>query len=144
MSDVVELLRKLVSISSVSRESNRGVIEFAESVLAEAGWSFQRHPYIDPAGVEKINLVAWPGNVAPDGAFHLALVCHTDTVPYREDWAAATRLIEDGDNLKGCGACDVKGYLACILAAAEGIGAARHTKPIGIILTADEEIGCIG
>ena len=29
MSDVVELLRKLVSISSVSRESNRGVIDFA-------------------------------------------------------------------------------------------------------------------
>ncbi len=126
MSDVVELLRRLVSISSVSRESNRGVIDFAESILTEAGWSFQEHGYLDPAGVEKINLIAWPGNEPPrDGAFHLALVCHTDTVPYREDWADATTLIEDGEDLKGCGACDVKGHLACILAAAT---AARHRE----------------
>jgi len=145
MRDVVELLRTLVSISSVSRESNRGVIEFAESVLAEAGWSFQEHGYLDPAGVEKINLIAWPGKVARrDGAFHLVLVCHTDTVPYRADWADATTLVEDGDDLKGCGACDVKGYLACILAVATQLDHAGLSKPIGIILTADEEIGCVG
>ena len=145
MSDVVELLRRLVSISSVSRESNRGVIDFAESILTEAGWSFQEHGYLDPAGVEKINLIAWPGNEPPrDGAFHLALVCHTDTVPYREDWTDVTTLIEDGDDLKGCGACDVKGYLACILAAATQLDAANLSKQLGIILTADEEIGCVG
>jgi acetylornithine deacetylase len=145
MSDVVELLRKLVSISSVSRESNRGVIDFAEEVLAKAGWSFEEHGYLDPAGVEKINLIAWPGKEpSKDKAFHLALVCHTDTVPYREDWADATTLIEDGDDLKGCGACDVKGYLACILAAATQMGSVRLGKRWGIILTADEEIGCVG
>jgi acetylornithine deacetylase len=145
MSDVVALLRELVSISSVSRESNRGVIDFAQGVLTEAGWSFQENGYRDPAGVEKINLVAWTGDQAPkDGAFHLVLVCHTDTVPYREDWADATTLIEDGDSLKGCGACDVKGYLACILAAAAQIDPGQLGKPLGIILTADEEIGCVG
>jgi acetylornithine deacetylase len=145
MSDVVELLRGLVSISSVSRESNRGVIDFAQGVLTEAGWSFQEHGYRDPAGIEKINLVAWPGEAPPNGgAFHLVLVCHTDTVPYSGDWTEATTLIEDGDNLKGCGACDVKGYLACILAAAAQIDVERLSKPLGIILTADEEIGCLG
>jgi acetylornithine deacetylase len=145
MSDVVELLRKLVSISSVSRESNRGVIDVAEGVLAEAGWSFEEYGYLDPTGVEKINLIAWPGKEPPkDGAFHLALVCHTDTVPYREDWADATTLIEGGDNLKGCGACDVKGYLACILAAATQLDNGHLSKSWGIILTADEEIGCVG
>ena len=145
MSDVIELLRELVSISSVSPESNRSVIAFAQNVLAGAGWSFEEDVYCDPLGVEKINLIAWPPGQAPgDGAFYLVLVCHTDTVPYGREWAEATTLTADGDNLKGCGACDVKGFLACILAAAEEIGAARHNKPIGIILTADEEIGCIG
>jgi len=145
MSDVVELLRELVSISSVSRESNRGVIAVAQSVLANAGWSFREHAYRDPLGVEKINLIAWPSGAAPiDGAFHLVLVCHTDTVPHSDEWAEATRLIADGDNLKGCGACDVKGFLACILAAAGEISAAQLNKPVGIILTADEEIGCVG
>jgi acetylornithine deacetylase len=77
-------------------------------------------------------------------AFDLVLVCHTDTVPYSGDWADATNLIEDGNNLKGCGACDVKGYLACILAAAAQIDLSRLGKSLGIVLTADEEIGCIG
>jgi acetylornithine deacetylase len=145
MSDAVELLRRLVAISSVSRESNRGVIDFAKGILAEAGWSFEEHPYLDPAGVEKVNLIAWPGRQPPpDRAFHLVLVCHTDTVPYCDDWADATKLVEDGDSLQGCGACDVKGYLACILAAATQIDASRLSKQIGVILTADEEIGCVG
>jgi acetylornithine deacetylase len=145
VSDPVELLRKLVSISSVSRESNRGVVDFAEDVLSDAGWSFEEHNYFDPAGVEKVNLVSWPGKPPPrDRAFHLVLVCHTDTVPYGNDWDNATKLIEDGDNLKGCGACDVKGYLACILAAASQIDTSHLNKPVGIIFTADEEVGCIG
>jgi acetylornithine deacetylase len=144
MSHVVELLRRLVSISSVSRESNRGVIDFAQGVLTGAGWSFQEHGYRDAAGVEKIDLVAWPGEAPIGGAFHLALVCHTDTVPYGDGWVDATKLIEDCDNLKGCGACDVKGYLACILAAAAQVDVGRLSKPLGIILTADEEIGCLG
>jgi acetylornithine deacetylase len=145
MSDVVELLRELVSISSVSRESNRGVIDFAKEVLARVGWRFEEHGYRDAAGIEKVNLVAWPGADRPrEMAFDLVLVCHTDTVPYSGDWADATNLIEDGDNLKGCGACDVKGYLACILAAATQIDLSRLGKSLGIVLTADEEIGCIG
>ena len=145
MSDVVGLLRELVSISSISRESNRGVIDFAQSVLAEAGWSFQEHGYRDAAGVEKINLVAWPGTAPPgDGEFHLLLVCHTDTVPYADGWADATRLIEDGEELRGCGACDVKGYLACILAVATELQTVRLGKQVGILLTADEEVGCVG
>lgn len=145
MNDVVELLRELVSISSVSRESNRGVIAFAQSVLTGAGWSFQEHPYRDPASVEKINLIAWPAPQPPkDGKFHLVLVCHTDTVPYGSEWAEATTLVADGDNLRGCGACDVKGFLACILAAATSIDASQLSQPLGIVLTADEEIGCVG
>jgi len=144
MSDVVELLRGLVAIPSVSRESNRGVIDFAKGALAQAGWSFREHGYRDPAGVEKVNLVAWPGNVTTsDGGFHLALVCHTDTVPYG-DWAEATTLTEQRDNLHGCGACDVKGYLACLLAVAFQIDIARLDKSLAILLTADEEIGCVG
>ncbi len=145
MSDVVKLLRRLVSISSISRESNHGVTDFAEAVLAEAGWSFEEHKYLDPAGVEKINLIAWPGKeFPPDRSFHLVLVCHTDTVPYRDDWADATTLIEDGNDLKGCGACDVKGYLACILTAVAQLDTERLDRSLGIILTADEEIGCVG
>lgn len=150
MSEAVDLLRELVSISSISRESNRGVISFAENVLARAAWNFEEFPYRDPAGIEKVNLVAWPGDGANEAeapaikSFHLALVCHTDTVPYASSWTTATSLLTEGDHLKGCGACDVKGFLACILSAATRIDLTRLTKPLCIVLTADEEIGCVG
>jgi acetylornithine deacetylase len=145
MSDVVGLLRELVAISSVSRESNRGVIEFAKSVLARAGWSFEEYPYRDAASVEKVNLIARQANTLPvDRSFHLALVCHTDTVPYAPEWGEATTLLADGGDLRGCGACDVKGFLACILAAAGEIDSGGLNKPLCIVLTADEEIGCVG
>jgi acetylornithine deacetylase len=150
MSGVVETLRELVAISSVSRESNRGVISFAEMLLADAGWRFEEHPYLDPSGAEKINLVAWPAGLPPvelptlGKQVELALVCHTDTVPYAANWSSAITLIAEGDNLKGCGACDVKGFLACLLAVGGQIEIQRLNKPLAIILTADEEIGCVG
>jgi len=145
MSSVAETLRELVAISSVSRESNRGIISFAQRVLTRAGWSFAEYPYLDPAGIEKINLIAWPSESPLENQeVELALVCHTDTVPFAPEWANATRLMADGDDLNGCGACDVKGFLACILAVASEIDTKRLAKPVGIILTADEEIGCVG
>jgi acetylornithine deacetylase len=134
-----------VSISSVSRESNRGVIAFAQNLLGAAGWRFQEHNYLDSSGTEKINLIAWHADLPPiDRRVELVLVCHTDTVPYAADWTDATALIADGGDLRGCGACDVKGFLACILAVIGEIERQRLTKPLAIMLTADEEIGCVG
>ncbi len=145
MTDPESLLRKLVAISSISRESNREIIRFASSILTEIGWSFREYPYLDPSGIEKVNLVASPSPlIAEQTAFCLALVCHTDTVPYAPQWTQATTLVTEDDNLHGCGACDVKGFLACILAVAGEIDSERLTKPLGILLTADEEIGCVG
>ncbi len=145
MKDVVEWLRELVGISSISKESNRGVIDFSHSVLTEAGWNFEEHVYRDRLGIEKVNSVAWPSAGQSQGqVFHLVLVCHTDTVPYAKEWTAATTLTADGENLRGCGACDVKGYLACILAVAAQLDTSKLGKRLGIILTADEEVGCVG
>ena len=66
-----------------------------------------------PAGVEKINLVA----VTRRGIAELAFVCHTDTVPYDPEWSEAVRPVIRGGKLYGRGSCDVKGFLACVLAA---------------------------
>ena len=98
--------------------------------------------YIDGAGTEKVNLIAAPpGQDVADRAVDLAFLCHTDTVPYAKDWLQALLPVRQGAMLHGCGACDVKGFLACLLAAAEG---AEWTSGLRILLTADEEVGCIG
>ena len=44
----------------------------------------------------------------------------------------------------GCGACDVKGFLACLLTTITEINPGELSRSVGIALTADEEIGCIG
>jgi acetylornithine deacetylase len=133
-----KILLDLVSIPSVSPLSNRPVIEYAEKFLR--GWKIKRYQYLDPSGVEKINLVA----TTRPGITELAFVCHTDTVPYDSSWSEAIHPAIRGGKLYGRGSCDVKGYLACLLAAISKVDLAGLRKPLAAVLTADEEIGCAG
>ncbi len=140
-----EILRELVAIASPSAVSNAPLIAYVEGLLQEHGWTTQRVAYEDASGNEKINLIAVPEPFA--GALpkvELAFVCHTDTVPFRKEWEGALRLEERDGKLHGCGACDVKGSLACLLAAALEVNAKELKNPVALALTADEEIGCVG
>ena len=132
---VEEILLDLVAIPSVSPMSNARVTEYAEQHLE--GWNIKRYPYRDAAGVEKINLVA----TTRPGIAELALVCHTDTVPYDAGWTEAVRPLIRGGKLYGRGSCDVKGFLACVLAS---VAKVNVSKPLAVVLTADEEVGCVG
>jgi len=46
--------------------------------------------------------------------------------------------------LYGCGACDVKGFLACLLISITDRDPSSLIDGLRLILTADEEIGCVG
>lgn len=145
MSAVAEHLDHLVRIPSVSRLSNRPLIEYAAGALRSAQWQTREFPYRDANGVEKINLVAAPpGQPLDDPAADLVFFCHTDTVPYAADWAAATDPFIRDSFLHGCGAADVKGFLACLLTAASEVSPASMASGLRLVLTADEEIGCVG
>jgi acetylornithine deacetylase len=145
MKSVVELLSDLIRIPSNSAVSNRPVVEYATRVLHGAGWSARELPYEDAAGVEKVNLIAAPpGQDAANPDVDLVFMCHTDTVPYAADWTAALDpFLKDG-NLHGCGACDVKGFLACLLTAIAQSDSRKLPDGLRLVLTAEEEIGCIG
>jgi acetylornithine deacetylase len=145
MSIVVEHLSNLIRIPSPSAVSNRPVIEYAAEALHAAGWSTRALPWRDKAGIEKVNLIAAPPEQnLSDHRAELVLMCHTDTVPYASDWADALKPVLADGHLHGCGACDVKGFLACILTAASQIEPAHYADGLRVVLTADEEIGCIG
>ena len=149
MSRAVDILRELVAIPSVSSMSNRPVIEAAERLLGASGWSSRLLPYRDGQGhdgpgVEKVNLIARPSGQNAS-SIDLAFVCHTDTVPFDlHAWPEATSLSEREGMLHGCGACDVKGSLAGILAAIARTTGEEIARGVALILTADEEIGCVG
>ena len=143
MTSAVEHLSQLIRIPSNSAVSNRPVVEYAANVLHSLGWTTRALPYRDPQHVEKVNLIAAPPgqNIATHDA-DLVLMCHTDTVPFAPGWDRALDPFVDTGNLHGCGACDVKGFLACILCAVSA--EPQFIDGLRIALSADEEIGCIG
>jgi acetylornithine deacetylase len=144
MKAVVEHLSNLIRIPTPSSVSNRPVVEYAVGVLCQVGWMWREIGYRDSAGMEKVNLVAWPPGQDSEGPVELAFVCHTDTVPYAADWAGALEPVEADGVVRGCGACDVKGFLACLLAAIGESEASGFVDGLRLILTADEEVGCVG
>ncbi len=136
---VPRLLKELVAIDSTSARSNRPMVEALEARLNHSGARTQRQSYVDAAGVEKINLVAHFGV----GTAELALVGHTDCVPYDSAWNEALTLTEREGNLYGRGSCDTKGFIAAAVVAIDNV---KHLlrKPVALVFTADEEVGCLG
>ena len=139
-----EILRELVAIPTPSATTNVPLIQWVRAFLDARGWRSALQPYNDENGIPKANLVARPASVSNGDHIGLAFVCHTDTVPFASAWTSALNLEERFGNLHGCGACDVKGALACFLAAVEATGNEAVHAETGLILTADEEIGCKG
>jgi len=145
MKMVVEHLSNLIRIPSPSYLSNRGIIDYSKRALHQARWQSREMIYRDGAGVEKINLIAAPPDQCMDDTtVELALMCHTDTVPYSADWPQALEPFVTDGLLYGCGACDVKGFLACLLTSITASSSSGVVDGLRLILTADEEVGCIG
>ena len=128
------LLRRLVEIDSTSTLSNLPMIELLEREVRALGFETRRLSWTDAAGVAKANLIAQRG---PPGG--LALVGHTDCVPYDPAWPSALAGEERDGRFYGRGAADTKGFIAAALAAAS-----RSSRPLTLIFTADEEVGCLG
>jgi acetylornithine deacetylase len=141
---VAETLKDLVAIDSVSQRSNAEIVSYLAARCEAAGLNVTRYPYIDDAGVEKINLVAQTSVGDSKHSVELALVGHTDTVPYHPAWIEALRLTEKDGKLLGRGACDTKAYIAAALTAVEGLDLSEMIKSLALVFTADEEIGCLG
>jgi len=146
---VEDTLRELVAIDSVSARSNAEIISYLEDRCKRVGFEVKQFLHIDERGVEKINLVAQtpvrdPVTSQNSAAVELALVGHTDTVPYDPDWTDALNLTRRDEKLFGRGACDTKGFITAALTAAENIDLQKLKKPLALVFTADEEIGCLG
>ena len=76
----------------------------------------------------------------------IVLSGHTDVVPVDgQNWSSDPfKATLRGDRLYGRGACDMKSYLAVILAMAPRFAEAELKAPIHFALSYDEEVGCIG
>jgi acetylornithine deacetylase len=137
--DLVPLLQALVRIDSTSTRSNGHVLDLLEDEVRPLGFDTRRVRWTDADGVPKENLICRRG---PEHAGGLALVGHTDCVPFDPDWAEALSGVERDGAVHGRGACDTKGFLAAAVTAARRTTPGR--QPLTLLFTADEEVGCLG
>jgi acetylornithine deacetylase len=143
--NVEEILAGLVGIDSTSSRSNVEIVTHLAGRVEALGFCARLYPYTDERGVKKLQLVAvYPKSFEDGGEVELALVGHTDTVPFDPAWAEALALAGRDGRLYGRGACDTKGFIAAALAALEGLDVGRLARPLALVFTADEEVGCLG
>lgn len=135
-----ELLARLVAFDTTSSKSNLGIVAFIEDYLLQHGVTAVRVP--SPDG-DKANLFA---TIGPQTIGGVALSGHTDVVPVDgQAWDSDPfTLRADGGKFYGRGASDMKGFLACALAAVPDFKRSRLMTPVHLAFSYDEEIGCIG
>jgi acetylornithine deacetylase len=139
-SRIVEILDRLVSFPTISRDTNLELIAYIQSLLLECGGAITLVPNEEGT---KASLYATIGPARPGGVL---LSGHTDVVPVEgQSWSSDPfRLVRRGERLYGRGTCDMKGFLACMLAAAETASTMQLARPLHLAFSYDEEIGCIG
>lgn len=135
-----EMLAKLVGFATVSRDSNRALIDFVADYLAHYGIEARLVPNADGS---KANLYATVGPTVEGG---VVLSGHTDVVPVDgQHWSSDPfTLVERDGKLFGRGTSDMKGFLAIALALVPEMKRADLTHPIHLALSYDEEVGCLG
>ncbi|TDB05229.1 acetylornithine deacetylase [Halomonas marinisediminis] len=136
-----EMLDRLVSFPTVSRDSNLELIAFVESLLDEHDVPHWR---VESDDGSKANLLA---RIGPNVAGGVVLSGHTDVVPVDgQPWSTDPFTLTDkGDGrLYARGTCDMKGFIACALSEVPRWARLELEKPIWLALSYDEEVGCIG
>jgi len=138
--DPVALTRDLVRCPSVT-PAEGGALAFLERTLKAVGFTVHRMTFREPGAEDVENLYARIGTASP----HLMFAGHTDVVPPGEEkaWARPpfSGEVVNGE-LYGRGAVDMKGGIACALAATLDHLAANGGKPkgsISFLITGDEE-----
>jgi succinyl-diaminopimelate desuccinylase len=138
--DPIALARDLVRCPSVT-PAEGGALGLIEGVLKGVGFDVHRVTFAEPGTAPVENLYARIGKASP----HLAFAGHTDVVPPGEQakWTYPPFAGEIADGtLYGRGAVDMKGAIACALAATLDYLAARGGRPkgsISFLITGDEE-----
>lgn len=134
------LLEQLVAFDTTSRESNLALIDFVRRYLTDLGVSCE---LIYNAERSKANLY---GRLGPAGKGGVMLSGHSDVVPVDgQTWSVPPFALTERDGkLYGRGTADMKGFIACMLAAVPNFLAQPLTQPLHLAISYDEEVGCLG
>ena len=135
-----QILDRLVSFPTVSRDTNLPLIDWVEDYLESHGVTAHRVWNEDRT---KASLYAHIGPKVEGG---VVLSGHSDVVPVDgQVWSSDPWTVtERNGRLYGRGTCDMKGFVALALAAVPLALAADLKRPLQLALSYDEELGCTG
>ncbi|MCA1410626.1 succinyl-diaminopimelate desuccinylase [Bradyrhizobium sp. NBAIM20] len=144
MTDALSIARDLIRCPSVT-PADAGALGVLEKILGAAGFTCHRVTFSEPGTADVDNLYARIGTESP----HITFAGHTDVVPPGDEsaWSvgAFSGEVKEGV-LHGRGAVDMKGGIACSVAAVLEHLAANNGKPredgagsISFLITGDEE-----
>ncbi|MFN3770927.1 MAG: acetylornithine deacetylase [Ectopseudomonas guguanensis] len=135
-----DLLARLIAFPTVSRDSNLALIDFVRDYLEGLGLSCELDYNAERS---KANLHA---RIGPAGGGGVMLSGHSDVVPVDgQAWSVPAFALTERDGLLyGRGTADMKGFIACVLAAVPRMLTRPLRRPLHIALSYDEEVGCLG
>ncbi len=135
-----QMIEKLISFDTTSRNSNMALIGFVADYLAGHGIEAITVPN------EEGTKAALYATIGPADKGGVVLSGHTDVVPVDgQDWNSDPfSIVERDGRLYGRGTCDMKSYIAIALALAPAFLKAPLQTPVHFALSYDEEVGCIG
>jgi acetylornithine deacetylase len=138
--NVEEILARLIAFPTVVGAPNDAIVDWIRGHCVAAGAEVTVLP--GPEG-DRSNLFA---TVGPREGRGYVLSGHMDIVPAGEpEWNSDPFVLRrDGSRLYGRGTTDMKGFLACALAALPQLAAMNLQRPMHLAFSYDEEAGCRG
>jgi len=138
--EAAEILSRLIAFDTESQKSNLDLITWVEAYLARLGVASLRVP--NQQG-DKAALFATIGPAVDGG---VVLSGHSDVVPVEgQIWTGHPfTMRREGGRIYGRGACDMKGFVAIVLAMAAEWKTMPLRTPLHILISYDEETTCLG
>jgi acetylornithine deacetylase len=135
-----DILARLVGFDTTSTTSNLELIDFIRNYLDDYSIKSQ---LVHNDEQTCANLYA---TIGPDDIGGIMLSGHTDVVPTSgQNWNSDPYSLKSDDHsYYGRGSCDMKGFIACVLAGVPQMTALSLQTPVHLAFSYDEEIGCVG
>lgn len=137
--NTIDILSKLISFRTISELTNKELAKYISNYLAK----YKVKTQLFEGNPGQFNLYA---KIGPEVDGGIILSGHTDVVPTEgQNWITNPfKLVKKKNKLFGRGSCDMKGFIAVVLALIPKLKINKLKKPLHLIFSYDEEIGCVG
>ena len=137
--NTIDILSKLISFKTISESTNKELAKYISEYLS----TYDIKTQLFEGNTGQFNLYA---KIGPDVDGGIILSGHTDVVPTEgQKWVTNPfELVKKKNKLFGRGSCDMKGFIAVVLALIPKLKIKKLKKPLHLIFSYDEEVGCVG